>query len=249
MGVQFASIPTYSSVHANSIRDLFKDEFPKTQEQPLLDPNFETFGGANPQPEFQLRLTVPTVGSRLWFLSKDENHLLQFQTDRFLTNWRKHPIPQDYPRFEGISASFKSNLLKLEKLLKTNLSYTLEINQAEIVYVNIISVDEFSDASEWFSVWNEGLLNIESLNTSFNEIIKDNDEKPYARLSHEIQSVLSVDGKHKAFRLSLTFRGKPPLGSGIDAAVEFLKDGRDRIVTRFDEITTKKAHKFWDKIQ
>ncbi|MFN7599566.1 MAG: hypothetical protein ACK5PT_23090, partial [Cereibacter sp.] len=63
-----------------------------------------------------------------------------------------------------------------------------------------------------------------------------------------IQSVLTADGKQRAFRLSLTFKGKPA-GTGIDAAMEFLAAGRDAIVTRFGEITTKEAQRKWGKVE
>ncbi len=246
LGVQFAHVPDYSSLDSHGIWELFKGDFPKKQEQPLLEPKFETFGGANIQPGVQFQVGGPPVGSRFWFLSDDENHLLQFQRDRFFVNWRNRPSSQEYPRFEGVSDIFENNLLVLSKHFAKVFNYTLDINQAEISYINIIPVDEFSDAGKWFSLWNSEALNIESLNTSFNEVIRGHDEMPFARLTHDIQSVFTVDGSKKGYRLSLSFRGKPEKND-IEAAMKFLKLGREKIVTRFCEITTGKAHKFWGK--
>lgn len=244
LGVQFAPVLSYASVDARDVWELFRSEFPKVQEQLLLQPQFETFGGANLQPSFQFQVGAPPVGSRLWFISAQENHLLQFQSDRFLMNWRKNPNPQPYPRFEGIADAFEKNLISLASHLESHFDHATEINQAEVTYINIIPIDEFSDVDQWFSVWNGGILNIEGLNTSFNEVIKDENGKPYARLFHAIQSVYSIDGKHKAFNLSLTFRGKPS-GTDVASAMHFLTTGREAIVMRFKQMTTDTAHRHW----
>lgn len=240
LGVQFAPVPDYAAVHARDVWELFRAEFPKVQEQPLLMPQFETFGGANLQASFQFQVGAPPVGSRLWFLTNDENHLLQFQPDRFVTNWRKRPIPQPYPRFEAIAEAFESYLNTLADHFASKFDYSININQAEVAYINIIPVEDFSHAGDWFSLWNDVVLNTEMLNTSFNEVIQDRSGNSYARLSHIIQS----NGKQKAFHLSLTFRGKP-CSTDVPSAMQFLTQGREAIVMRFKEITTSEAHRFW----
>lgn len=244
LGVQFAPVPAYSAVDARDVWELFRAEFPKVQELPLLMPQFETFGGANLQASFQFQLGAPPVGSRLWFLTNDENHLLQFQPDRFVTNWRKRPIPQPYPRFEAIAEAFASNLSTLANHFASKFDYPIDINQAEVAYINIIPVEDFSHAGKWFSLWNDLVLNIEVLNASFNEIIRDNIGNSHARLSHTIQSAFASDGTHKAFKLSFAFRGKPS-GTDIPSAMQFLTQGREAIVMRFKKITTSEAHKVW----
>lgn len=244
LGVQFAPVLQYTSVNARDVWELFKSEFPKVQEQPLLQPQFETFGGANLQPSFQFQVGAPPVGSRLWFISEQDNHLLQFQSDRFLINWRKNPNPQPYPRFEGIAEAFEKGLISLASHLASDFGHAIEINQAEVTYINIVPVDEFSNVGQWFGVWNGDISNIEGLNTSFDEVIKDENGKPYARLFHAIQSVYSIDGKHKAFNLSLTFRGKPS-GTDVASAMRFVTTGREAIVMRFKQMTTESAHKHW----
>lgn len=244
LGVQFSPVPSYTSVHARGVSDLFKGEYPTVQEQPLLQPQFETFGGANLQPSFQFQVGAPPVGSRLWFVSDEENHLLQFQSDRFLTNWRKSPNPQPYPHFEGIAEAFERNLKLLASHLESDLDCTIDINQAEVTYINIIPVEDFSHAGSWFSFWNSGISNIEGINASFNEVVVDANGKPYARLFHAIQSVYTTDGKRKAFNLSLTFRGKPS-GNDVALAMKFLTVGREAIVMRFKQMTTGEAHNQW----
>ena len=43
---QFETIPGYSPIYANEVWDLFRDAFPKFEEQRALPPSFETFGSA-----------------------------------------------------------------------------------------------------------------------------------------------------------------------------------------------------------
>lgn len=247
LGVQFASVPAYASVHAKGIWDLFRQEFPKVQEHPVIDPQFETFGGANLQIGPKFIVGAPPVGSRLWFVSEDENHLLQFQPDRFITNWRRQPNTQPYPHFEGLSEAMETQLRRLEKHFASDFAYKIDINQAEVAYINIIPVDEFSQAEKWLRIW-KGSFEMEGLNISFGDVMRSANGKPYARLTHQLQSAFSVDGKKKVFRLSLTFKGKPA-GNGVDAAMKFLAAGRDAIVTRFSEITTSEAHTIWGRLQ
>lgn len=248
LGVQFASVAGFASVHTKAVWDLFRDEFPSVEEHPIIMAQFETFGGINVQAGPQLYFGAPNPGSRLWFVSRDQNHLIQFQPDRFITNWRREPNSRPYPRFEGLAETFKESVKKLGDHLESDFQYFMEINQAEVAYINVIPVNDFSELGAWFALWNDSAIQVEALNASFTEVIKDSDGRPFARLFHQIESVLTADGKQRAFRLSLTFKGKPA-GTSIDAAMVFLATGRDAIVTRFGEITTSDVQKRWGKVE
>lgn len=244
LGVQFDPVPGLTSAHMKDVWNLFRVGFPKIQERPLIPPQFEIFGGANLQPSFEFQVGAGPVGSRLWFVSDEENNLLQFQSDRFLTNWRKNSALQPYPRFERIVETFGTELANLAKHLSTEFSYSMNINQAEVTYINIVPVGDFSEAGKWLSLWSGSAPSLETFSANFTEVVRDSSGKPFARLFHAVQSVSSVDGERRAFNLSLTFRGKPADG-GYDSALEFLATGREAIVTRFKEITTSEAHRHW----
>ena len=247
LGVQFTPMPSFNSTHMGDVWNLYRREFPIVQEYPPLQPTFETFGGQNLQAHsFQLHLGGGPIGSRVWFVSEEKNRLLQFQPDRFLTNWRKNSDGQHYPRFENIADAYQSDLRALAAHFKKFFDRDIEINQVELTYINIIQVKDFSQAGNLFSLWNNILTNIEGMSVNFSEVIEDRSGKPFARFSHSIQSLYSSDGAQKAFNFSLMFRGKPAT-TDIDAALEFLRQARDAIVMRFDEITTDHAHKIWGK--
>ena len=247
LGIQYVPVPAYSSINAQEIWNLFCRDFPIVQEQPLIPPVFETFGGTNLRPSFQFEIGGAPVGSRLWFIAPNRDHLIQFQSDRFLANWRKQSETHDYPHFEPIAAAFEKNLSSLEKYFLERFSYTISINQAEVSYINLIPVEDFSDVGLWFSFWQGKNLNMETMNLNFKEIMRGSNGQPIARLHHELQSVFTMDGRHKAFQLSLTFRGKPPDGN-INSALDFIKLGREVIVNRFTLMTTTQAHEHWGRV-
>lgn len=246
LGVQFSPIGGYSSVFARDVWDLFKEQFPGVQEQPPLEPSFETFGGSAPRPGMELRFGPPPLRGRLWFLSKDQNHLIQFQEDRLLLNWRKRPNGQGYPRFEGIAASFEQYLNKLQGFFEAAFGTRLDINQSEVSYINVVPVESYSEAGKWFRVLDLESINSETVSLLCNEVVHDLSGKPYARLIHELHSVVTVDRRVKALRFALSFRGKPA-GNDIRAAIAFVRQGREKIVTRFSDLTTDEAHVNWNR--
>lgn len=247
VGVQFAPPPNYSSVFTKDVWGLFRERYPIVQEHPPLEPSFETFGGPNPHTGLRLSFGTGPLRPRLWFMSQEQNHLIQFQEDRLLLNWRKRQKDQDYPHFEGIAESFEAYLRSLQQFFESSLEMPLDINQAEVSYINNIQVEKYSSAGEWLRFWDlDKNLDIENLNLNFAEIINDLDGKPYARLSHELQSVITTDGKYRGLRLSFTFRGKPT-ANGISEAMSFIRAGREKIVTRFSGLTTDNAHARWGR--
>lgn len=244
LGVQFTSPPDYNTLHINEIYNLFKDEYPRFDEQPRVEPQFETFGG-HAQPGFQMQFGPAPLRNRAFFVSEDENHLIQFQDDRLLLNWRQGSGATPYPRFSRVFEKFNTAVAKIEAYYLKVLDQKLLINQAEISYTNIIKVQDFVDVSKYFKFINLSALNVESVGLNFTEVIF-SEQRPIARLHHEMNSVWSVDGRQKALRFSLTLRGKPEKESSVSAK-EFLNLGHTKIVQRFSELTTEVAHSEWGK--
>ncbi|MCY4260885.1 MAG: hypothetical protein OXC91_11545 [Rhodobacteraceae bacterium] len=96
------------------------------------------------------------------------------------------------------------------------------------------------------NVFNLDVLDIESFQAGFAEIIKDRDGMAMGRLSDEIQHAVTHDGSNHGLRLSLSARGRPA-GQSINTAFEFMSRYRNEIVVRFDRITTKNAQSEWQR--
>jgi uncharacterized protein (TIGR04255 family) len=245
MGVQFGTPNEFCATHFAGVHDLFKREFPRVVDQPRLPPQFETFGG-DAGSNMQFEFGPMPLRNRLWFVSEDDSHLLQFQDDRLLLNWRKRSHSADYPRYGAISASFVNYLEMLSQHFNEVLKTRMAINQAEISYINVIEVDGFERASSWLSIVDFSILKPEGLSLTCSEVEFD-DGRPMGRLTTEIQSAFHSQKRTKALRLGLTFRGAP-FDDTIDSAKALIDWGREKIVNRFCAMTTADAHRQWGRV-
>ena len=216
------------------------------EEKSVLEPIFETFGGLPSSPGMQIQFGPPPPKTRLWFLSSDGDHLIQFQEDRLLLNWRKMSNGGVYPRYENISKRFGKYLRDTQAVFDRLFNAPLDITQAEISYINIIPLEGDSQVGDWLDFGFVGTLNHEAFSFQFGEVISAKDGRPYGRLIAEIKSAVTVNGEGKALQFTLTFRGKP-FAKDIPSAMDFLRAGREKIVIRFDDLTTEKAHFHWGK--
>ena len=245
LGVQF-NLPTgYQQILAGDVWKLFKDKYPQVQDQPPLPPTFETFGRTAVTGQFQL-IPAP-LHTRFWFLQPDGDELIQFQQDRLLHNWRKVGDGENpYPRFESIAPRFRNELDSLQKYLTTLAPQTLDINQAEISYINQFKLGE-STASDWLRFITHETSATEDFSVAFRETILDETRKAQGRLVCDVLSSTYPDGE-KGIQITLTARGAPE-GTDIDSALNFIAVGHAIIVRRFTSLTTDFAHQKWGRIK
>jgi len=249
IGLQFSMPQGYQQIRAGEVWNLFKHEYPQVQEQPSLEPTFETFGGPfqhAPRPPFSF---VPgCTHDRFWFLNKDGSELIQFQQDRLLHNWRKvGDKSNNYPRFESMITKFEMELKKLEQYFDALSPQSLAINQCEISYINHIPFSKINgeSLSDWLSFIGFANGDPDDYGINFRKIIRDDSGKPLGRFFAE-SALGYLPGGQEIIVLSLTVRGAP-LGTDIDSGLKFLALGRDEIVQRFAELTTDQAHQKWER--
>ena len=248
MGVQFTPATEYSQVRVSEVWSLFREDFPLTQEMPPLPPTFETFGlpqGGIGGPPINLR-AMPEH-SRYWFISTNEEELLQFQPDRLLHNWRKvGNKTNEYPRFETLIGKFENELRTLENYFSALAPQSLKINQCEISYINHIDIENSKSAQDWLNFIHFNQLDPDDFVIRFRRIISNAEGKPLGRLIYEAAVAVTPNNK-EVVRLTLTLRGKPT-GTDINAAIDFLRYGRGLVVQSFKEITTDMAHEKWGMV-
>jgi uncharacterized protein (TIGR04255 family) len=245
-GVQFNPPQDFTSIRFRDVWELFRAEFPRVDEQLPLQPQFETFGGPAAQTGLQFQLEAPPRKTRMWFISADESHLLQFQDDRLLLNWRRREDGTGYPQFEGIFPILERSLGSLSTWFRDELRHEMAINQAEMSYINLVPVVTPSQPQEWFTFLNASSINLETSNVVMSEVLKDESGKPNARFFHELVTVQLPESREKAYRLSLTVRGAPRDGT-LTAGLDFIREARERIVGRFEELTTVNAKNVWGR--
>ena len=249
MGIQFAPPKGYQQILAGEVRDLFRLNYPKAKEVQPLPPSFETFGQPQRFGGFELSM-VSIVHNRYWFLSPNEDELIQFQSDRLLHNWRKVDGENNtYPRFENMIMKFEKELRVFEEYIVKLPQSTLDINQCELSYINHVHYTDVNgpgkSVDDWINILNFQMINTESFALKFSEQILDSIGKPCGRLICEIVSILNQ--KHEpVISLNITVRGEPETPN-IAAALNFITKGRESIVLCFDKITSEFAHQQWGK--
>jgi uncharacterized protein (TIGR04255 family) len=248
LGVQFGPAVGYSQIHAGDVWSLFKNEFPIVEEQGALPPTFETFGIPAP-PAFNFGFVNGGQHDRFWFLTKDQQELIQFQADRLLHNWRKVPGGErEYPRFEKIVSAFESELCRLEAYFNSLSAQKLACTQTEISYINHIAMEkdgEGSRHSDWVNILSFGERDPDDINCTWRRTLHLGGS-PRGRLIVEARTGFDFF-QQKLLILTITVRGFAA-SPGIEDAIEFLKYAREIVITEFVAITTEYAQKVWGRI-
>lgn len=250
LGVQFSPAKGYQQILAGDVWALFRSDYPFVQEHPALESTFETFGLPQAR-QVGGRLSVVTgaLHDRFWFLKNEGEELIQFQRDRLLHNWRKvGDQTNEYPRFETMIERYTAELKQLEKYFDSLSPQSLSINQCEVSYINHIETgSEPLNFAKWLQGFSFEGIKADDASIGLREVIRGEDDKPIGRLTYEINIGITNDGK-RIIILNLTARGAPA-ASDIESALRFILKGRELIVTRFAQITTRQAHKLWDRLK
>ncbi|WP_119388053.1 TIGR04255 family protein [Taklimakanibacter lacteus] len=248
LGIQFQPPAGYQQIRAGEVWCLFRDRYPSVEEKPALPPQFETFGplqGQRPRLEF----LTGAQHDRYWFISKDRDELMQFQSDRLLHNWRQTPgVLRTYPRFDVMIADFQKEISEFERYSNSLAPQTLEVNQCETSYINHFSLGThagFERASDYLNLFDFNDREPADLSCSYWRTIFDKGGKPTGRFYCDIATAVSKDGS-RIISATLTVRGTPREPSWL-AALTYLAEGREMIVEEFTAITTGKAQNLWER--
>jgi uncharacterized protein (TIGR04255 family) len=257
LSIQFSDVP-FMNAHAGLLWQRVRETYPKVEEQqPIFPPTFETFGAPNVAQNMQLQFSMQPDILRYWFLSADENQLLQIQRDRVIHNWRQKKSDDDYPRYESVKQNFEAELAIVQKFFHDEGWGDIRPNQCEVSYINIIGPNEVTqtpnrDLAEIFTFWNEkysdrNLSHIErgAFAVAF-LILGDDGKEPVGRLHIDCRAAVRKEDSKPVLRLALTARGRPEKES-LSAALAWLDKGRREVVQGFASITTKKMHEVWGR--
>lgn len=258
LAVQFETLTALRTIQLGVLWEkVFRERFPKFEEHPPRALAFEEFGIRGPKKievEIQQQFPVP----RCWFLNEPETKLIQVQQDRFVHNWRKFKGDEEYPHYESIRDTFMSELEKFSQFLSREKIGELIPNQCEVTYVNHIfqgdGWDRHGQLDNLFTVWasrysDEFLPEAETVRFLVQYEISgpEIEDDPIGRLHINAEPKFRTKDDKPIIALTLTARGRPFSGEGIEGVLPFLNKGREWIVRGFTSITTKDMHKFWER--
>ncbi|MCL4850148.1 MAG: TIGR04255 family protein [Bryobacteraceae bacterium] len=250
LSAQFQPLGQMRTAHFGLFWNLIRDRYPTTEERSALDPVVERF----PEPvRRRLGVQFPILESpplpRVWFVHKNQNELLQVQSDRFIRNWRKKGDGDTYPRYEKVRAWFNQDFREFQDFAAREKLGTIEVNQCEVTYVNHIVAGEgwtsHEDIDRVLTVWRHpsGSFPGKTEDAVFHArfLIRDAAGHPVGRLHVDAQAALRNADNRPMFVVTLTARGM------LGKTTEFLDLGRQWIVRSFAEITTPEMHLVWKR--
>jgi uncharacterized protein (TIGR04255 family) len=254
LSVQFGSLP-FKNHHAGILWERFSQIYPNVEEQPPIDPVFETFGTQVRAERLSLQL-MPMETLRYWFVTQDGNELLQIQRDRLIHNWRQQNSDDQYPRYEPLRQKFEQEIATAASFFRDQGIGEITCNQCEVSYINVIPLVGEANATlqlaDIFTIWTDKysdqfLGQIERGQFSLSYVLPDESSKePLGRLHIAAQPAVLRSENKPAVRLSVTARGKP-MDDTVTSALAWLDRGREAAVRGFTSITTKKMHRLWGR--
>lgn len=250
MGIQFEGLSAYTSIAAASFRDLVVAEFPLVEEQPPLDPVFETFGPSDSKISDQkIQLVTGPISPRFFFLAEGGSELIQLQRDRLYFNWRRTERHEPYPRHEYVRARFADQLGHLERWAEKGGLGKVIPTQCEVAYVNRIPLHDIEGKQCGLThvfLLPQGLEGTtEDGNFTYRRRLVDERGEAVARLFFQLRYGTDDDGEREA-HLVLVVRGKPR-DTSIEDCLQFIDAGREVIVHTFTKATSDAAHRMWER--
>jgi uncharacterized protein (TIGR04255 family) len=256
LSVQFGDV-ALRNVHIGLLWQRFKTEYPNVEEQAPIAPTFETFGALQAAPPNSIQLLPFDQMARFWFVSEDQNELIQIQRDRLIHNWRLRRPEDKYPRYEILRTKFESEILKFDEFIEQEKLGSIQVNQCEVSYINVIGPvssgdDPTKEIDRIFTVWREAYSDKylkRSERARFNSafLMQDTpDSPPDGRLHVGVVPSIRTHDQAPVLRVTLTARGKPR-DESIAGAFHWLDKGRETVVRGFASITTKEMHKIWGR--
>lgn len=138
-GILFKPIARLLSPYIGLLWERYRPEYTSCREVAPLNPTIEKFDEPD---EMVIEVgNIPLV-PRIWFVSENNNAVVQVQRDRFLHNWRKVKPEDEYPRYHKVFQLFRERLSTFQTFLEENELGIIEPLQFEMTYVNPIPQGE-----------------------------------------------------------------------------------------------------------
>jgi len=250
LSVQFSRLKTYSLAYAGWFWKQYLDErgeWPKSIPVPRLPDVFERFDESESWSQFPFALSIQMAPERLQIVRKDQQRMIQVQDSRFVLNWKKQE-QSEYPTFGLLLPEFNDHFDKFTKFCQTIDNESLDINQWEVTYVNIIekgslwnSVDDWKDILPGLFIPQTVSDKAEAFQGEWKYLIAPQVGRLYISIKH-----IRVGGPNgqEALMLQLVARG-PVTAQSKHSLEDGFNLGHETIVSTFEKITSKEARKTW----
>ena len=248
LAVVFEPLPRFTIADFGLFWTKIQSEFPDVSTEEPVEVQTELFA---PQPKgFNFQIEPALVMPRAMYRAA-AGELVQLQNDRFGFNWVKVGSTP-YPQSDAVMARFDDLYARFCAFVSERELGELRLRQCEMTNLNIMPVSDFGadygDLTKLFNVdpleMGVPFLRAATYTRSRQHLILGDDGEPVGRLHTSIEPVIATQDNSKAFKLELTARSAPAIGS-IEEARRFFEVARDSVNCAFRAITTQSMRDRW----
>lgn len=255
LSVQFEPLMRLRTPHLGLFWSAIRKDFPRAEDRSPLPPSIELFGSPKVDEGLKVEvLQVPPV-PRCWYVNASGTELLQLQQDRFIVNWRKTSLAEEYPRYGHVRKIFLSEFAKFDRFVQQEDLGQILFTQCEVTYVNHFFPNELwqrpGQLGEIVTVWTTDysdsfLSEPEDVRFNIRYLMKDQTQQPIGRLQIGVEPKYEQSPKGPMMLMVMNARLRPS-DQSLDGAIQALDEGRRWIVKGFTSITTQNMHKLWGR--
>lgn len=241
--MQFAPLPI-KAADIGDFQATLGDDYPQSIDMLPLPPSFETTGPAPLQPF----LLNPGGGllPRSWFISNDDEHVVQLQADRLIVNWRQRPNGGAYPRYPKVRRRFEMAHEALHRFVHRHGYSDIFPNQCNLTYFNKVPLPAGHGWGDIHVLLKDVRLSATDCHLMFRRSLKPAEDSAVAHLQVECRPhQVGID--QRAWALNISVRGRPATAD-IDSVLNFFDMAHIEIVRCFSEITTDAMHQTWGRL-
>jgi uncharacterized protein (TIGR04255 family) len=229
------------------------ERFPNVAPHLSLPKMGEDFDWPPPPPRIEVRSGPEREPTRYWFVSQDENELVQVQPDRLTLNWRKVRPEDSYPRYANLRPLYLEVVAHLAAVAEAQ-GRVVSPEWCEVTYIN--QIPTLGSGQRRPALHNvlgflghmtphEGRAESEDAQLAQRFLLSDaEDRQPRGRLYFQAAPGYRGDDDSAIYAITLTARGRPA-GEGLEGAFRFFDMAREMIVTTFRDATTSEMHELW----
>lgn len=257
VGAQFETASLVTAAHLGAFWQQVRSKFPTVEQQPPVLSAIERFGGMPNAGQFQ-RVEINVAASpRFWFVSADNEELLQVQSDRVVRNWRKLSGTGPYPRFAvHVLPQFLDSMRALFAFLEEAGVGLPRVNQCEVIYVNQIRPlpgvwKQHGEAGRVFKAWDFSRTpvlaeDLDAFSIGTSHLIQ-HEHQPIGRLHQTLNAAWDTSGSPATpiFAQQLVARVHPNTEEGEEGVKRAIETAHDAVIDAFLESTTDEAKQMW----
>lgn len=251
IGVQFRDDVTDDAIALAEYWPKIRNSFPALQKQPPLPPASEAFeSSGEAEPAIELLMAPPAP--RYWFVSEDENRLVQLQPNRFFLNWRKRQPEDEYPRYDVLREEFRAHLGDLLDALPEDRRPTAIPTWCELTYINHVDAAAkrkghrpLADILRLVSAPPlRALSSPEDTQLQQRHVVFDDGKRPIGRVYITAAPALRSADKTPIYALTLLARLEPR-DPTVDGVMATLDEAHRLLLPTFTDVTRPRMHAEW----